>query len=387
MSAFDITTIRRDFPALNEYVYLNSSSISLMPMPVQDALGEFSKKINYAGTVSFDEDAEIGSVEDTRSALAKLFNCSSDNIAVTSSATEGLCQAAWSLQPKGKILALDIEFPSDATAWARVAKNTGAKLEFIKIKDRPDSLTTDEVISHIDSDTSVVSISHAQYSNGLVVDIDEIAKACHKKNAVCVIDAVQSSGVVPIDLSKSEVDVLVAGGYKWLCGPFGAAALYIREEMKKKLEPSFVGWRSMRNPYFFDATRYEYNDGLRAYEYSTMNYAAGFALGRSVNYINTIGIEQVRKQALKVSRYLMEKLDEIGAQVLTPREDSRRTGTVFARFPGLDGEKVAANLNKNNVIVSPRFNGTRFACHFFNNEEDIDNAISILKRVLDDMKK
>lgn len=386
MAQFNIEEIRKDFPALEEYVYLNSSSISLMPLPVQKALSDFSNRINYAGTVSFDEDAEIGSVEDTRVALAKLFNCSPDNIAVTGSATEGLCQVAWGLQPKGKIVTVDIEFPSDATAWARVARQTGARLEFIRAKDRPDALTTEEVIAAIDDETSVVAISHAQYSNGLVVDINAIARACHAKNAVCVVDAVQSSGIVPIDLSTSEVDVLVAGGYKWLCGPFGAAALYIRDEMKNRLEPTFVGWRSMRDPYFFDATRYEYGDGLRGYEYSTMSYAAGYALGMSVNYINNLGIENVQRQAQKVARYLMERLDDAGAQVLTPREDHRRTGTVFARFPGLDGEQVASRLNKNNVVVSPRFNGTRFSCHFFNNESDIDRAMEVLGRVLREMK-
>lgn len=378
----DLNKIREDFPALKEHVYLNSSSISLMPMPVQTALSDFSNKINYAGTVSFDEEAEIGSVEGAREAMARLYNCSTENLAIISSATEGLGQVAWGLQPKGKILTVDMEFPSDATVWARVARQTGAKMEFIEAVGRPDALTTEEIIAAIDQDTSVVAISHAQYSNGLVVDIEAIAQACHQKGAVCVVDAVQSTGILPIDLSHTQVDVLVTAGYKWLCGPFGAAALFINDRIKDRLEPTFVGWRSMRDPYFFDARRYEYNTGLRSYEYSTMSYAAGYALGESVQYINNIGIETVRKQALKVSRYLMERLDAMGAQVLTPREDHRRTGTVFARFPGRDGERVASQLNAGGVVVSPRFGGTRFSCHFFNSEEDIDRAMEVLSRIL-----
>lgn len=386
MKTFNIDDIRKDFPALNDYIYLNSSSISLMPMPVQKSLQQFSEKINYAGTVSFDEEAEIGSVENTRAAFAKFLNCSEDNLAIISSATEGLCQVAWGLQPKGNIVVIDIEFPSGVTAWARVAKQTGAEIRFIRIKDRPADLLLEEVIENIDDETSVVCVGHAQYSNGLVIDIHALAEACHAKNAKCIIDAVQSAGIVPIDLSNSKVDALVVGGYKWLCGPFGAAALYISDELKECIEPALVGWRSMKNPYHFDATRYEYNYGLRGYEYSTMSYAAGYALGESVNYLYDIGVEQIRKQALKVSNYLMSRLDDIGAIILTPREEHRRTGTVFARFPGFDGEQVAAELNKNNVIVSPRFNGTRFSCHFFNNENDIDNAISILEDVLHDIK-
>ncbi|MGI6576213.1 MAG: aminotransferase class V-fold PLP-dependent enzyme [bacterium] len=386
MKDFSIDEVRKDFPALNEYVYLNSASIALMPMPVQNKLESFSKRINYAGTVSFDEEAEINSVEGTRDAISQLLNCSQDNLAIITSATEGLCQVAWGLQPKGKILVIDIDFPSDVTAWARVAKQTGAQLEFIKIKDRPADLLTQEVIDNIDANTSIVSVSHAQYANGLVLDIHALAEACHDQNAKCIVDAVQSVGIVPIDLSNSKVDALVVGGYKWLCGPFGAAALYISDELKECIEPTFVGWRSMKNPYHFDATRYEYNDGLKAYEYSTMSYAAGYALGESVKYINNLGIDQIRKQAIKVSNYLIERLDQLGATVLSPREEYRRTGTVFARFPGYDGEIVTAELNKNNVIVSPRFNGTRFSCHFFNNEQDVDKAVDILEKILSRLK-
>lgn len=387
MDKLDIRAIRGDFPALREYVYLNTASISLMPMPVQALMREFSDRINYAGTVSFDEEAEIGSVENTRALLARLLNGSPENLAVISSATEGLCQVAWGLQPKGKILVVDIEFPSGVTPWVRVARQTGAEIQFIRVKDRPADLLLEEIVAAIDDRVSVVCVGHAQYSNGLVIDIHALAEACHRKNALCVVDAVQSAGVVPIDLAGSQVDALVVGGYKWLCGPFGAAALYIGDRLRERIEPAFVGWRSMENPYQLDATRYAYNSGLRGYEFSTVNYAAGYALGESVRYILNIGVENIHRQALRVSRYLADRLESAGATVLTPREDSRRTGTVFARFPGLDGEAVAARLNQSGVIVSPRMGGARFSCHFFNSEEDVDRAVEALEQILKSMRQ
>jgi len=387
MKNFNIEEVRKDFPALQEYVYLDTSSIALMPEPVKRAFNEFNDKINYAGTVSFDEEAEINSVEGARTALAEHFNCRTENIAIISSATEGLCQVAWGLQPKGKIIVVDMDHPTTVTPWTRIARYTGAEEYFIRTMDNPAGLTTKDVIDAIDENTSIVAVSHAQYSNGLVLDIASLAKACHEKGALCVVDASQSTGIVPIDLSKMEVDVLVTTGYKWLCGPFGAAGLYIRDTLMEKIEPTFVGWRTMRNPYHFDATRYEYNEGMRKYEYSTMSYSAGFALGEAVKYMNMLGIDNIRKQALKVANYLMKKLDEIGAEVLSPREEERRTGTVFARFPGLNGEEVAAKLNQAGVIVSPRFGGTRFACHYFNNEDDIDKAVEILKNIIVEMRQ
>ncbi|MCH4887203.1 aminotransferase class V-fold PLP-dependent enzyme [Acidaminobacter sp. JC074] len=386
MKEFNIDKIREDFPALKEYVYLNSSSISIMPLPVQESLKAFMNKIAYAGTVSFDEEAEIASVENTRSASARLFNCSEENIAITSSATEGLCQIAWALKPKGNIIVVDIEFPSGVTPWRRVAMETGAEIRFVNVKDKPADLFIDQIRDLMDEETSVVCVGHAQYSNGVRFDLKELAGLCHDNNTKCIIDATQSAGVVPIDVMDTDVDALVAGGYKWLCGPFGAAIVYIRESLKNEIEPVFVGWRSMKNPYIFDATRYEYNDGLRGYEYSTMSYSAGYALGESINYIMDLGIENIFKQAILVANYLMEKLDEMGLEILSPREESRRTGSVLVRFPGLDGEEVAKELTKRNVIVSPRFNATRFSCHFFNNYDDIDKAVAVLKDILEEMR-
>ncbi len=382
----DWQQIRKDFPAVNDYTYLDSASISLMPLPVQKKMADFSNRINYAGTVSFDEQSEIDAVTGARNNLAALLHCSPENIAVLSCSSEGLNQVAWGIQPRRKILLLDIDFPSDALPWARIARQTGAKLEFIHIKDHLSQLNTETIINRITSQTDVVCISQAQYSNGLVIDINQLAQACHEKGALCIIDSVQAAGIVPIDLSKSPVDALVVGGYKWLCGPFGAAGLYIADHLKERIEPAFVGWRSMKNPYHLDATRYEFNDGLRGYEFGTMNYAAGYAFGEAIAYILNIGIEAICQRAHQVSGYLMQRLTDLGAEVLTPQEDHRRTGTVFCRFPGLDGESVAVELNNRGVIVSPRFNGCRFACHFFNNEEDIDKAMEVLVDILQNQR-
>ena len=385
MTTLDINKIRKDFPALNEYVYLNSSSISIMPAPVRESLSEFMTKIAYAGTVSFDEEAEIASVENTRGSAARLLNCSEENIAILSSATEGLCQIAWALRPKGNIVVIDIEFPSGVTPWRRVAEETGAEIRFIEVKNRPADLTVEEIINTMDDETSIVCVGHAQYSNGLTLDLKELATACHKRDIRCIIDATQSAGVVPIDVMDSGVDALVTGGYKWLCGPFGAAVLYISDTLKQHINPVFVGWRSMENPYNFDATRFEYNDGLRGYEYSTMSYSAGFALGEAINYILDLGVENIHKHVIEVSDYLMASLEAMDLEILTPKEPQRRTGSVLVRYPGLDGEEVAKKLNERGVVVSPRFNATRFSCHYFNDKSDIDKAITVLKEILNEM--
>ena len=113
-----------------------------------------------------------------------------------------------------------------------------------------------------------------------------------------------------------------------------------------------------------------------------MSYGAGVALGSAIEYVLDLGIERVLEHDLALASRLMEGLDAAGATILTPRDMNARAGIVTARFPGQDGEAVAARLNAAGVIVSPRFGSTRFSTHHFNRAEDVDRALEVLGQVL-----
>jgi selenocysteine lyase/cysteine desulfurase len=377
---------RHDFPLLDDVTlkYLNAASMGLVPLPVQEQAAAFERELALRGTTWFDEAQEVGVLDRARNGAARLINASPDAIAITTSATEAFCQAAWWLRPaRGtNIVSIDLEFPSVTYPWFRVAAETGADVRLVQAKDDPASLSLDSVAALVDDQTAVICVSQVQFATGHRFALDELARLARAHNATLVIDATQAAGMVPIDVQASGVDMLVAGGYKWLGATFGAAVCYLGPTLLERLDPPFVGWRSTVEPYALDAAHMPLVQSARRLEFSTMSYGAAVALGAAIEYILDIGVERILAHDQALASRLREGLEQLGATILTPRDEQSRAGIVTARFPGRDGEDVASQLNKADVIVSPRFGSTRFSTHIFNHSGDVDEALAVVERVL-----
>jgi cysteine desulfurase/selenocysteine lyase len=375
---------RADFPALDELTYLNTASIGLVPLPVQRRAEEFDRALALRGSAAFDEEAEVAVFEGTRASAAKLIGARPDEVAITASATLALGQIAWYLRPgrEDNVVSIDLEFPSSTYPWLRLAEETGAEVRLVRRRDEPVGLSFDDVAALVDSRTRVLCVSHVQYATGHRFDPAALATLAHENDALLVLDASQSAGAVPLDVRADDVDFLVATSYKWLCSSIGAAICYIRPELVADFRPPFVGWKSAVEPYELDAADMRLPPSARKLEFSTSGYGAGIALGAAIEYFLAVGIERVLAHDLALATRLREGLEDLGAEILTPREDDRRIGIVTARFPGKDGEAVAAGLNERGIVVSPRFGSTRFSTHVFNDEADVDRALDVTAEVL-----
>ena len=334
---------RHDFPLLDDVTYLNAASMGLVPLPVQEQAAAFDRELALRGTTWFDEAQEVGVLDRARNAAARLLNASPDAIAITTSATEAFCQAAWWLRPaRGtNIVSIDLEFPSVTYPWFRVAAETGADVRLVQAKDDPASLSLDSVAALVDDRTAVICVSQVQFATGHRFALDELARLARAHDATLVIDATQAAGMVPIDVQASGVDMLVAGGYKWLGATFGAAVCYLGPTLLERLDPPFVGWRSTVEPYALDAAHMPLVHSARRLEFSTMSYGAAVALGAAIEYILDLGVERILAHDLALASRLRDGLEQLGATILTPRDNQSRAGIVTARFPGRDGEEVA----------------------------------------------
>jgi cysteine desulfurase/selenocysteine lyase len=143
-----------------------------------------------------------------------------------------------------------------------------------------------------------------------------------------------------------------------------------------------VGWRSTEEPYSLDARWLPLAGSARRMEYSTMSYASAIAFGHAIRYISGMSLDDVAAHNADLATLMIEGLAQRGASLLTPSDPGRRAGTVTARFPGHDGEAVAAELTSRGVIVSPRVGSTRFSMHFYNSSDDVDHALAVLDQVL-----
>jgi cysteine desulfurase / selenocysteine lyase len=375
---------RSDFPILDRLTYLNTASVGLVPASVVTPAHEFELELAQAGTTGMDEDTEVGILEDARHAAAGLLGAHPDTIAIGTSFTEALCQLAWWLRPgQGQnVVSSDADFPSVTYPWHRIAEDTGCEVRLVGVLDDPEGFGISKIAEQVDSATAAVCISHIQYLTGHLLDLAELAELAHANGAVLIIDATQSAGQVPIDVSATGVDVLIAGSYKWLCSTFGAAICYLSPRILETFRPPLVGWRSTEHPFSLDARWLPLAQTARRMEFSTMSYAAAIALGRAIGYIRGLSLAEVAQHNAELASQLADGLAGLGARLLTPSDPRRRAGTVTARFPGRDGEAIASALTRRGVIVSPRVGSTRFSMHFYNSSDDVERALRVLAEVL-----
>ena len=184
--------------------------MALVPESVQADARRFDHDVSSRGTTWFDEIEELRVLDGARAAAASVFSVSQDEIAVVSSATELLCQLAWHVRPVAgeNVVSLDCEFPSVVYPWLRVARDTGAEVRLLPVRDDPAALSVDRLATLVNSNTRVICVSHVQYWNGALLDLGELSRLAREVGAVLIIDATQSAGAVPIDLAATPVDAL-----------------------------------------------------------------------------------------------------------------------------------------------------------------------------------
>ena len=377
-----LLTSPSDFPSTNTFCYLNAANVSLTYSEASRINQQWFEDLSINGSNNFTEEAEEEVFKEVHKSAASFINAKPYEIAGGSSATELLCSFAWSFSPqKGEnIVSTSSSFPSTVYPWSRVAKSTGAQIRLAKSKNGYSSINA--ISSLIDQNTSVVCISHTEFSNGHTYDLYVLAELAHKKDAILVVDATQSAGAIPIDVEKDKIDVLVTGAYKWLCAPFGSAFMYIRHNLAKKLNPGLVGFRSHKNMWDLDATRLRYNDDVSKYEFSTLAFGCILGLSESLKYLNTIGIDKIYKYNLFLTDHLIEGLNQLDAKIISTDKCVNRSPIITAKFKNKDSESIINDLRCANIFISQRKEWVRFSPHFYNTLEDIDLVISEIRKSL-----
>ena len=374
----------KDFPSANNFTYLNTANVGLMHKNAEKEINKWVEDLAKNGSNNFNEIAEQNVFLNLHTSAAKLINTNLNNIAAGSSATELLSSLAWAIMPlKGQnVVSTNIVFPSTVYPWMRIASSTGCEVRLSKQKNN--FISTQSIIDLIDKNTSVVCISHVEYSNGQVFDLDLLSNAAKKYNALLIIDATQSAGAIPIDVKKTPIDAIVCGAYKWLCGPFGAAFMYVTPELSKKLEPGLVGFRSHKNMWELDASRVDYPNSAEKFEFSTMAFGCALGLAKSIQYLAHIGVEDIYKYNRALADTLVDNLRSKSAVITSP-DNKGRSSIVTAYFKKKDSNKIVEQLKKRKVYVSKRGKSIRFSPHLYNTIDDIENAIeqidSILKKI------
>jgi selenocysteine lyase/cysteine desulfurase len=365
----------KDFPTANKFVYLNAANVALMYSGAERIITEWIADVAQNGSNNFDDHAEENVFIDLHRAAAHLINATTDDIAVGSSATELLCSLAWAVSPEKdqNVVSTEIVFPSTVYPWQRVANSTGCEIRLAKEKNN--FMHTDDIIALIDQKTAVVCISHVEYGNGQTFDLQLLAEAAKDHGALLVVDATQSAGAIPIDVQICPVDALISGAYKWLCGPFGTAFMYLAPQLAETLEPGLVGFRSHKNMWELDASRINYPQTAKKFEFSTMAFGCAVGLTRAIDFLNGVGVENIFQYNRQLADILIAGLRSRDAVIISPLNDENRSSIVTAYFENIDSKGIITDLKAAQVFVSSRAGAIRFSPHLYNTAEDIDSAL------------
>ena len=372
----------KDFPTVKKFVYLNAANVALMYTGAEQIITEWVADVAHNGSNNFDEYAEENVFKDLHKAAAHLINAAAEDIAAGSSTTELLCSLAWAVSPRKmqNVVSTEIVFPSTVYPWKRVAKSTGSEIRLAEGKNN--FIHTDDIIALIDHHTAVVCISHVEYGNGQTFDLDLLAEAAHEYGALLVVDATQSAGAIPIDVQTCPVDVLISGAYKWLCGPFGAAFMYVAPLLSEKLDPGLVGFRSHKNMWDLDASRIDYPQAAQKFEFSTMAFGCALGLTRSIEFLNEVGVENIYQYNRQLADILITGLRSRDAVITSPSDDEDRSSIVTAYFENIDSKEIITDLKAAQVFISSRASAMRFSPHLYNTAEDIHSALAEIDNII-----
>ena len=345
---------------------------------------EWAESLARGGAAEFDADAEKKGMIPLRTATSKLLECPISDVCVSSSATEILCSLAWAIAPKkGKnIVSTKASFPSTVYPWKRVAEEFGAE---IKLAPHDGNYYTkpEDILSLIDKKTAVVTISHVEYACGQRYDLKSFAKAAHDVGALFIVDATQSMGMVPINARDTGADAIVASGYKWLRGTYGAAVGYIAPEIQT-LSPGIIGFRSHKDIWNMKAERLEFPEDASRFEFTTIHFGAALGLAASIDEINNLGIQKVWAHDLELTGFLIEGVLKSGLKIASPTDDNERSAIVSIKVPtGFDTEYIVKQLqDEYGILVTNRSGFLRVSPHIDNTTEQITFFLDSLQKIL-----
>ena len=369
----DLAAYRSEFPITQEWAYLNNAAVAPLPNRVVRAMEGYLHARQF-GEMGLEDCLPVS--EDTRLLAARLLHASTEEIAFVGSTSDGINMAAQSLpiEAGDNVILCDMEFPANAYPWLNLQRRG---VEARVVPHDGGGLTPERLAAHMDERTRAVAVSSVQFLSGFRADLPALSRLCREVGAFLVVDAIQSLGVVPMDVRAAGVDILAANGAKWLLAPIGITILYVRQEWLERLQPAFAYYRGVVSPEPYLHYDWTLRPDARRFEVSSPNVAGLYGLHAALSLLLEAGIERIHTHILDLTDRLLSGLDSLGLEILTPRERERRAGIVTVRTP--DVARDYARLKEARVLISQREGYLRISPHLYNLPAEVDRLLETLE--------
>jgi len=364
--------LENEFPVLRELIFMNHAGVSPLPARVAQAMRAFLDEFECVGPLHYRKYKEL--LTRVRTTAARVIGCEPDEVAYIKNTTEGLMLVAGGLtwRPGDTIVTAAHEFPANVYPWRSLAR-LGVQLRVVPERDY--GFAVEDFARAIDERTRLLTVSAVQFSTGFRMPLAALGRLCRERGVLFCVDAIQALGVMPLEARAWGIDFLSADGHKWLLGPEGFGLFYCRRERLEALSGNVFGWQGVANPQDYDNTEQPLIGDARRFEEGTHNLVGLVGLGAAIDLLLEVGLAEVERRLLAVTRRLIDGLQARGCELFTPLDDRRRLGIVSFRHPAEESEAVFKRLLGRNIIGAHRRGWVRLSPHFYNTEAQVDAVL------------
>src|SRR5918999_1240527 len=400
--SLDVEVVRKDFPILHTQwhgkplVYLDSANTSQKPRQVVDRIVRYYEEENsnvHRGVYALSERA-TAAYEGARAVCARFIGAPSvRNIVFTKGTTESinLVRYSWARRHVGEgdeILVTEMEHHSNLIPWQLLCQETGAHLRHLPV-DTVGKWRIDLLGDYISDATKLVCISLMSNVLGTINPVRAMADAAHAAGARIVVDAAQAAPHLAFDVSELDADFLAFSSHK-MCGPTGAGVLYAREELLEEMPPFHGGGEMIREVW---ADRATWNEIPYKFEAGTPNIAQAVGMGAAIEYLQSLGMDNIREHEMDMTAHAIDRLNDLGATVYGPTDPAERGGVVSFNLEEVHPHDMATIVDQEGVCIRAghhcaqplmRVLGVpataRASFYVYNGEDDVDVLVDALEK-------
>lgn len=367
---------RPEFPIFQSATYLNSCSLGPLSVRSRAALMEFADLWDRWGASAWYEHW-LQATEDTRRSFSRLIGAERAETALAPSVSAALSTVASAIDlgQRPKVVTTELDFPT--LIYQFLAKRKlGVEPMVLRSPDGV-SVPLESFERAVDERTAIIATSHVYFTTGAIQDVAQLARLAHERGALCLIDAYQSVGQLPVNAHDLGVDVLLTGALKWLLGGPGLAYVYVRQSVIESLDPTAVSWFGVDDQFAFDSSRLRLRSDARRFEMGTPAVPTVYTARAGLDLILEVGIDRIRQRISALTEDLLRRVEAEGMHVRGAADPAVRSGIVMIEHP--DPGDAVRRLMEAGVICDYRPGAVRLSPHFYNTTADNQKAIEILR--------
>jgi len=375
---------RSEFPTLASGIHLLSHSLGPVPRAARESMlayidaWEHHTSEDAWATSWWELSRRVGD------RIARILGGQPGSVQIQPNASIALATVAscfdFKSNARNKVVTTALDFPSMEYFWDG-QRQIGAQIEVVPAADGI-SVPLERVLDAIDNQTCLVALAHTSYRSSSRIDARAIVERAHQKGALVLLDVYQSAGVVSLKAADWNVDFLIGGTIKWLCGGPSCGYLYVRPDLQRDLRPRLTGWVAHDAPFEFAQAPMRYARSVRRFAQGTPSIPALYSAIPGLEIIEKVGLAEIAAESKRRTQWMIDFASERGWTINTPRETDQRGGSVMI---GVDDAKLMSErLSEQKVFVDWRPGaGLRISPHFFNTDDEVEEALNILAALME----